>query len=93
MGINVINWQQADAAVAGMEDGATKAFVSQILPAVKATTQVITDHIQDRFDASLGNALSAVTAERTEALTQALDGVHSILDRVNWPGVILPRKS
>ena len=91
--MNVIDWKQADAAVAHMEDGAAKLIATQLLPAVKATAQVLSDHVQDRFDATLGQALAAVTAERSEALTQLFNGVHDVLDRINWPGVIRPRKA
>lgn len=85
MSINVIDWKQATAAVSEMEDSATKKLLTQILPVAQAAMQTLSDHVQDRVDATVGNALGAVTAERQ----QFINDVHELLDRLNGTKVNL----
>lgn len=90
MGINVIDWTQAKAAVAAMEDGAAKEIATNLLPVAQAAIQTLSDHIQDRLDATLGNALSDITAERTEAVKQVFAELHGALDRIGGAALTLP---
>jgi len=89
MSLNVIDWKQATAAVAQMEDGVAKTVTTQILPVFQAMFQTASDHIQDRFDAALGNALSAISSERTEAVND----IHGIIDRLGAARLEIPPRS
>ena len=43
MGLNVIDWTQANATVQAMEEGETKQLVTAILPAFQASVEAIVD--------------------------------------------------
>lgn len=82
MMFNVIDWNAATKAVEAIEDEGLKKVVTQLLPVAQASVQAVLDHALDRIDASLGNALSALTAERKEALDQIFGGLNDLLDRI-----------
>lgn len=79
MGLNLIDFSKAEAAANQITDTATRQIASQLVPVIQAAAEAVIGHAQDRLDASLGNALSAVTAERMEIFNEA----HGLLDRLN----------
>jgi hypothetical protein len=79
MGLNLIDFSKAEVAANQITDTATRQIATQLVPVVQAAAEAVIGHAQDRLDASLGNALSALTAERMQIFDQA----HGLLDRLN----------
>ena len=79
MGFNLIDFSKAEAAANQITDTATRQIATQLVPVIQASAEAVIGHAQDRLDASLGNALATVTAERMQIFDQA----HGLLDRLN----------
>lgn len=83
--MNLIDFTKAERAANAIADNASREVVQEIIPVLQASVTAIIDGAQNRLDASLGNALGAITAERM----QAVNDVHGVLDRLNGTKLLL----
>lgn len=68
-------------------------FIDLQLAKLQATfTQIVAD-AKAEIEKVVGDSLAAITAERTEAVSQITDSVHAVMDRVQLQVQILPRKA
>ena len=70
-----------------------KDFIASQLAELQTTVKQIVANASTELNTVVGSALADVTFERTEAIKQAEDAIHGILDRVNLPQLIGPRKT
>jgi hypothetical protein len=83
--------QAADEVVAQLP--ALEVFVDAQLTKIQNTVKQIVSDAKAELETVVGGSLAAITAERTEAVKQITDEAHSILDRINLPQLINPRKN
>jgi hypothetical protein len=77
--MDLVGWDKAQKAAEEITDHATREIATGLIPVAQAATEAIVNHAQDRFDAALGNAITAADAERTEIVND----LHALLDRLN----------
>jgi len=69
-----------------------KEFMAEQLGQLQATAKQIVADATTEINTVVGGALAAITAERTEAISQAEDAIHCVIDRINLPQLISPRR-
>lgn len=86
-----IGKQTADELIAQLPE--LKAFIAEQLAQLQATVKQITADTKDELNVLVGGSLADITTERTQAIRQAEDAIHSVLDRINLPQLINARKT
>jgi hypothetical protein len=67
-------------------------FIDGQLTKIRETVQQIVADAKTEIETVVGGALAAVTAERTQAITQFSDEVNGILDRLSGLSVQIPER-
>lgn len=83
--MNVIDDAKLQAALTGVTDSVVRGVTTQILPVLAALVDSTTEKLSRELELVVGDALAALTAERTETVND----VHEILDRLSGATVTL----